>query len=103
MTASARSASSLSSTLAQWASHLCDEDIPDDVRLATRLRLLDILGLSLAGADTPLGRSTREAAAALSPPGPCTIVGSGDRVGVTFAALANGTVSQALEYDDTHN
>jgi len=29
--------------------------------------------------------------------------GTGDRVGVTHAALANGTFSQALEYDDTHN
>jgi 2-methylcitrate dehydratase PrpD len=103
MTASAHPASSLSSTLAHWSSHLRYDDLPDDVRLATQWRLLDILGLSLAGADTPLGRSTRDAAAALSPPGPCTIVGSGDRVGVTFAALANGTFSQALEYDDTHN
>jgi 2-methylcitrate dehydratase PrpD len=73
------------------------------VRHATRLRLLDILGLSLAGAATPLGRATREAAVALSPSGPCTVAGTGDRVGVTHAALANGTFSQALEYDDTHN
>jgi 2-methylcitrate dehydratase PrpD len=89
--------------LAQWSSALHHEDIPADVRHSTRLRLLDILGLSLAGADTPLGRSTREAAVALSPDGPCTIVGTGDNVSVTSAALANGTFSQALEYDDTHN
>ena len=31
------------------------------------------------------------------------ILGFGDKVGVTHAALANGTFSQALEYDDTHN
>jgi 2-methylcitrate dehydratase PrpD len=31
------------------------------------------------------------------------VAGTGDRVGVTHAALANGTFSQALEYDDTHN
>jgi 2-methylcitrate dehydratase PrpD len=89
--------------LARWSSALRHEDIPADVRNSTRLRLLDILGLSLAGAATPLGRSTRDAVVALSPTGPCTVNGSGDRVSVTHAALANGTFSQALEYDDTHN
>ena len=94
---------SLASDLADWSHRLRYTDLPDDVRQASKLRLLDILGLSLAGADTPLGRSTRDAAVALSPGGPCTIVGTGDRVSVTSAALANGTFSQALEYDDTHN
>ena len=39
----------------------------------------------------------------MSPPGPCRIFGGGERVGVTTAAFANGSCSQALEYDDTHN
>jgi len=43
------------------------------------------------------------AARALSPPGPCRVLGTGDRVGVTAAAFANGAFSQALEFDDTHN
>jgi 2-methylcitrate dehydratase PrpD len=89
--------------LARWSATLRHEDIPADVRKATALRLLDILGLSLAGAATPLGRSTRDAVVALSPAGPCTVTGTGDRLSVTHAALANGTFSQALEYDDTHN
>jgi 2-methylcitrate dehydratase PrpD len=94
---------SFASDIADWSHRLRYIDLPDDVKAASKLRLLDILGLSLAGADTPLGRSTRDAAVALSPNGPCTIVGTGDRVSVTSAALANGTFSQALEYDDTHN
>ena len=94
---------SLSATLARWTSALHFEELPADVVDATRRRVLDIVGLSLAGAATDIGRSTRAAAVALSPPGPCTILGTGDRVGVTNAALANGTFSQALEYDDTHN
>ena len=64
---------------------------------------MDVIGLSLAGAETPFGRSTRAAVIALSPPGPCRILGTGDRVGVTAAAFANGAFSQALEFDDTHN
>ena len=89
--------------LAEWSAAVRHDDLPQDVRAATKRRVMDILGLALAGADTPLGRSTRTAAVALSPPGPCTILGTGERVSVTAAALANGTFSQALEYDDTHN
>ena len=61
------------------------------------------MGLALAGAETDFGRSVRDAALALSTPGPCRILGFGDRVGVTTAAFANGAFSQALEFDDTHN
>jgi 2-methylcitrate dehydratase PrpD len=93
----------LSTELAIWASSLGFEDLPDDVIEATKLRVMDVVGLSLAGAETPFGKSTRAAALALSPAGPCRILGTGDRVGVTTAAFANGAFSQALEFDDTHN
>ncbi len=39
----------------------------------------------------------------MNPPGPSRILGSGQRVGVGAAAFANGALSQALEFDDTHN
>ena len=93
----------LSSDLAAWASRVRFEDLPADVVEATKLRVLDVIGLSLAGAETAFGKSTRDAIVAMSPPGPCRILGFGDRVGVTSAAFANGALSQALEYDDTHN
>ncbi|HEY3824820.1 MAG TPA: MmgE/PrpD family protein [Bryobacteraceae bacterium] len=93
----------LSTELAIWASSLGFEDLPEDVIEATKLRVMDVIGLSLAGAETPFGRSTRAAALALSPQGPCRVLGTGDRVGVTAAAFANGAFSQALEFDDTHN
>lgn len=64
---------------------------------------MDVMGLSLAGAGTAFGRSTLAAAIALSPPGPCRVWGTGDRLGVATAAFANGAFSQALEFDDTHN
>ena len=93
----------LSATLAAWSHRVTFADLPQDVIDATKLRILDVVGLALAGADTPFGRATRAASAAMSPPGPCRIVGGGERVGVTTAAFANGSCAQALEYDDTHN
>ena len=85
-----------------WASTLRFEDLPEDVATATKWRVLDVVGLGLAGAETEFGRSVRAAALAMGSPGPCRIWGAGDRVGVTAAAFANGAFPQALEYDDTH-
>ena len=91
-----------SQELANWSAGLQFGDIPEDVIAATRLRVLDVLGLALAGADTDFGRSIREAQLATAAPGPCRMVGTGDRVGISGAAFANGAFPQALEYDDTH-
>jgi len=93
----------LSSELAAWAARIRFEDLPADVVEASKLRVMDVIGLSLAGAETAFGKSTRDAAVAMSPAGPCRILGFGDPVGVTAASFANGALSQALEYDDTHN
>jgi len=93
----------LSHDLADWAARTTFEDLPADVVEATKLRVLDVIGLSLAGAETEFGRSVREAALAISQGGSCRVLGTGERVNVTGAAFANGAFSQALEYDDTHN
>ena len=93
----------LAARLAAWVSDLTFDDLPADVVGATKLRVLDVLGLALAGSETPFGRSTRAAAVALSPPGPARILGTGDRVSVSSAAFANASFAQALEFDDTHN
>ena len=93
----------LSTELARWAASVTFEELPQDVVAATKLRVLDVIGLALAGAETDFGRSVRSAALALSTPGPCRILGFRDRVSVATAAFANGAFSQALEFDDTHN
>ena len=93
----------LAARLAAWVSTLTFDDLPADVVVATKLRVLDVLGLALAGSETPFGRSTRAAAVALSPPGPARILGTGERVSVSSAAFANASFAQALEFDDTHN
>jgi 2-methylcitrate dehydratase PrpD len=72
--------------LARWATSVRFEDLPADVVASTKLRVMDVIGLALAGAETDFGRSVCAAALALSPPGPATILGFGDRVGVATAA-----------------
>ena len=103
MSAALSTPTPLSTELARWAASVAFEDLPEDIVASTKLRVMDVIGLALAGAETDFGRSVRAAALALSTPGPCRILGFGDRVGVTTAAFANGAFAQALEFDDTHN
>ena len=93
----------LARRVADWVSRVTFDDLPADVVDATRWRILDVIGLAYAGAETTFGRSTIAAAIEISPPGPCRIIGTGERVGVTIAAFANAALPQALEFDDTHN
>ena len=93
----------LASQVADWVSRVAFDDLPHDVVDATKRRILDVIGLAYAGAETPFGRATTAAAIAMSPPGPARIIGVRDRVGVATAAFANAALPQALEFDDTHN
>jgi 2-methylcitrate dehydratase PrpD len=95
--------SALASQVAEWVSRVAFSDLPDDVVAATKRRILDVIGLAYAGAETPFGRATTSAAIAMSPPGPARIIGARERVGAPTAAFANAALPQALEFDDTHN
>jgi 2-methylcitrate dehydratase PrpD len=93
----------LARQVAAWVREVQYEDLPSDVIESTKLRILDVIGLALAGAETAFGRSTIAAAKTLSPAGPSRIFGTGDALAAPTAAFANASLSQALEYDDTHN
>jgi 2-methylcitrate dehydratase PrpD len=93
----------LASEVAAWVAGLSFSDLPADVVATTKLRVLDVIGLSLAGSTTALGRSVRAGVQAMSPEGPSHVWGSGDRTAAPFAAFANASFAQALEFDDTHN
>lgn len=95
--------STCSEQLAHWASTLKFEDLPADVVESTKLRILDVIGLAIAGLGTAYGQSVRKAAIAIGSNGEGRIFGTGERVGTCAAAFANGALAQALEFDDTHN
>lgn len=100
---SAATAESVSTVTARWYLGLRHADLPEDIVSRTRLHVLDILGLTLAGAARESGRSVREAMRSLGGGDECRILGSGDRAGALMAAIANGTMAHAMEFDDTHN
>lgn len=91
-----------SGAISRWVAATSFDDLPADVIASTRLRVLDVIGLSIAGGQTPFGASVR-ASASLYPGDEARLWGSAVRTSVAGAAFVNGALSQALEYDDTHN
>jgi 2-methylcitrate dehydratase PrpD len=94
MTASAR--------LSQWAKELTLEAIPSDVRRTAALHLLDGVGCAIAGSDEPAARAAVAVAALATAPEEATIIGFDRRGPAPAAALANGALVHALDFDDTH-
>ncbi len=76
--------------------------LPQDARKMAELSLFDWMAVSLAGADQPLAHIIRDFVAAEGGVAKATVTGSKLRLPARAAALANGTISHALDYDDTH-
>lgn len=89
--------------IAAWAAQVDFDQLPPDVIENTRRRVLDVIGLALAGAETAFGASVLAATSDLHPPGAARVWSSGARVSAPGAAFANAALAQALEFDDTHN
>jgi len=78
------------------------DELPPDVRRVARDCLVDWLGCSFAALDQPVGRIVAEAAAEEGGHAQATLLGRPARATVQQAALVNGTLSHALDYDDVN-
>jgi 2-methylcitrate dehydratase PrpD len=76
--------------------------IPDSARAFARLSLFDWLTVGHAGAREPVADILREFVAAEGGRGEASVFALSAKVPARAAALANGTISHALDYDDTH-
>jgi len=76
------------------------EKLPEATVRAARRAILDTLGVTLAGSVEPTAARVRALIAHRRAPDEATIIGTPLRASVEDAALANGTASHALDYDD---
>jgi 2-methylcitrate dehydratase PrpD len=76
------------------------EDIPAASYAAAHQAVFDCVGCMLAGSVQPHGKMIVRFAEEEGRPGACTVVGAGMKTSPTEAALANGTLGHALDYDD---
>ena len=93
----------LSQQLVARSRGLTPDAIPPAVKEAAKLHLLDAIGVGLAAAATSAGRPYLDAARTINGGGGvASVFGAPDGFAPATAALANGGMMHALEYDDTH-
>jgi 2-methylcitrate dehydratase PrpD len=87
--------------VAEFALGLSFGDLPERVRQAARLHILDAVGCGLAAAASGTATEARDVAALDGGTPTCTVIGLGRRLPAAAAALANGMLCHGLDYDDT--
>ena len=89
--------------LAEWALALRPDEIPADVREAGKLHLLDALGCGLAASALGIAAEGRAVVLEQGGRGEASMIGASSAVPAAGAALANGMLCHALDFDDTHS
>src|ERR1700689_1597335 len=100
--AAAIGATNLTRTLAERACAITYEALPEPVRELARQCVLDYLGVGLAGADDPLARILLDETSEAGGAEQAAVIGHATRLPMLSAALVNGAMAHALDYDDVN-
>jgi 2-methylcitrate dehydratase PrpD len=96
------SGSNLTRSLAERACAVSYEALPEPVRELARQCVLDYVGVGLAGADDELARILLDDALDAGGAEQAAVIGHGARLPMLSAALVNGAIAHALDYDDVN-
>ena len=92
----------VATTLASFVVESPPEAIPAEVRAWAKLHLLDTVGCGVAAVGSGSGEAPTTIAVAQGGRPEASLLGESTLVPAALAALANGTRSHALDFDDTH-
>jgi 2-methylcitrate dehydratase PrpD len=93
---------SVTEEASSWVTSLSASTVPAEVDAAARRCILDGLGTALAASAVSLGEAAVGLAVGAAGSGTCTVIGSRARTDAKTAALANGWLVNALDWDDTY-
>ena len=85
--------------IADFATHAVVDGVPDDVLAAAKLHLLDAVGVGIAASTVADNAQWADISGSVS--GSASLLGGGTAE-AGMAAMINGALIHALEYDDTH-
>jgi 2-methylcitrate dehydratase PrpD len=88
--------------LARFALDLSPEAIPGPVATAAKRHFLDAVGCGLAAHALGEGGAARAVAEQMAGAPEASVIGADARLPASSAALANGMLIHALDFDDTH-
>jgi len=86
--------------LTRFARGASYERLPQEMKKLSKYAVLDVVGVALAGWHEPAPTILRRTLLEGAPDGKASLWGEKRRVAPNQAALANGTASHALDYDD---
>ena len=86
--------------IAKWVVNTSYEDIPPEAIRVANESCFDLLGVILAGSTEPVGEIIRGYVEDQGAAAQATVLASGLQSSLANAALANGTMGHALDYDD---
>ncbi|WP_300465139.1 MmgE/PrpD family protein [Desulfobacula sp.] len=93
---------SITKRFAEYIHDTSYETIPGDIHRYAKLCLLDWIGVTLGGSREPVSDILLDFIDIVGGKAHATILGKGVKTNLMWAALANGTMSHALDFDDTH-
>ena len=91
-----------SQTLAEFVAGMRFEDLPRDVIAAAKRHLLDAVGVAIAAADAGVDSPVVDMVRSWSGAHEASIIAYDFGAPAAMAALANGALAHALDFDDTH-
>src|SRR6478672_8445131 len=92
----------LTRALAAQATAVTYDSLPEPVRELVRQCVLDYYGVALAGADDPLATILLDELAEAGGAAQASIIGRKAKLPALSAALVNGAIGHALDYDDVN-
>jgi len=92
---------SLVERIAKWSHALNLHAVPDGAQKVAKRCIVDLVGVSIAGAEREQSRRIADYSSRAYAPGPATVFGGPARLSPVGAALVNGTVGHVLDFDDT--
>jgi 2-methylcitrate dehydratase PrpD len=87
-------------TIAQFVVNTRYQDLPRDAIEKAKRTALDCVGAALAGIAEPVSQTMIAYVTQLGGPAQASVLGAGLKAAVSDAALVNGCVAHALDYDD---
>jgi 2-methylcitrate dehydratase PrpD len=88
--------------LAEFASRQLRSELDPKVSAATRRSIIDTLGVSIAAANEPAVEVVASTVFGRGGVPEASVFGFSERLPAASAALVNGTMAHALDFDDTH-
>jgi 2-methylcitrate dehydratase PrpD len=92
----------IAARLAEFADSVRAKGLPGSLREDSARRVLDVLGNSIAALPLPAAAAVAELAGQWGGTPSATAIGCAARLPEPSAALVNGTLAHALDFDDTH-